>query len=116
MPWIKYTNKAQMVEDLEQECYLKEKGHVTVIEVYPGGTQDGLEYGPVLVEVVVLDTDGHTIACRTSTDAQDEDWQIGCIEDAVEEALAYHEQAEDTKQDLTEEQIRLEEWAQENLR
>ena len=96
-------DKEKMIEDLEQELYLKEKGHVSAIEVFPGGTKDDLDYGPVLVEIVVLDNDGDTIAYRISTDSHDDDWQIGGIEDAVDEAIGYREQAEDTEKLIQEE-------------
>jgi hypothetical protein len=80
------------VDGLEQELYLKVAGYTTAIEIYPRETERGLDYGPVLVEVVVLDPDGRTIAYRLSTD--DEQWEVGGIADAVAEAEAYREQAE----------------------
>lgn len=95
-------NKKKMIEDLEQELYLKEKGHVSTIEIFPGGTKDGLDYGPVVVEIVVLD--GDAIAYRVSTDVHDEDWEIGSIEDAVDETTGYYEQAKDA------EKLSYEEW------
>ena len=96
-------NKEKMMEDVEQELYLKEKGHVSAIEVFPGGQKDGLDYGPVVVEIVVLDYDGDTIAYRVSTDSHDDEWQIGVIEEAVDEAIGYYEQARDTAELIQEE-------------
>lgn len=90
-------NKQKMMEEVELLLCLKEKGHVTAIEVFPGGTKDGLDFGPMVVEIVVLDRDGNTVAYRMSTDSHDDDWQIGGIEDAVDEAIGYKEQAKDTE-------------------
>jgi len=80
-------NKEQMIEQLKEELYGKTTGERTAITVRPGGQQNGLDYGPVLIEVVVLDTDGKTVAFRYSDDVYDGDWGIGTIEDAVEAAL-----------------------------
>lgn len=80
-------DKEQMIEQLEDELYGKTTGERTAITVRLGGQQDGLDYGPVLIEVVVLNTDGQTVAFRYSDDAYDGDWDIGTIEDAVEAAL-----------------------------
>lgn len=93
-----------MVDSLNNELCLMTKGYTTAIEVYPGGRKDGLDYGPVLVEIVVLDNDGATIAYRMSTDAQDDDWQIGTPEDAVAECLNYREQMEAEKRYMAIEQ------------
>ena len=71
---------------LEQELYLKGAGYTTAIEIVPGGKNDGLDYGPCVIEIVVLDTDGDTIAYRYSDDSIDEDWQLGTIEDAINAA------------------------------
>ena len=85
--------KEQMTENLEQELYCKATGFTTALTVFPGGRQDGLDYGPVLVEIVVLDNDGDTIAYRISTDSHDEEWEIGYIEDAVDTLIEYRETA-----------------------
>ena len=79
----------QTLEEMRQELYCKSTTYHTVIEVIPGGKQDGLDYGPVVVEIVVLDGDGDTIAYRLSTDSQDDDWAVGQIEDAIEVAQDY---------------------------
>jgi len=50
-----------------------------------------------LVEIVVLDTDGSTIAYRVSTDSHDDDWQLGHTEDAIDAMIDYREQADDTE-------------------
>lgn len=83
--------KTTLDDDLRDEIYGKVAGYQASLIVVPGGQQDGLYYGPVLVEVVVLDTDGATIAYRLSTDAQDDDWQLGSTEDAVETLMNYRE-------------------------
>ena len=80
-------------EKLEQELYCKSAGFTTALTVFPGGRQDGLDYGPVLVEIVVLDLDGDTIAYRVATDSHDDDWQMGQIEDAIEALTDYRETA-----------------------
>lgn len=105
-------DKQKMIEDLEQELYLKEKGHLSAIEVFPGGSKDGLDYGPVLVEIVVLDNDGDTIAYRVSTDSQDDEWEIGHIEEAVDEAIEYREAMEDVGRHQAEEEAAQQAWAQ----
>lgn len=78
-------------EKLEQvvgdELYQSATGHTSAITVIPGGQKDGLNFGPVVIEIVVLEADGDTIAYRYSDDSQDADWQIGGIEDAVDAAL-----------------------------
>lgn len=92
---VAYSTKEKMQDALERELYLQRTGYTAAIEVYPGGQQDSLDYGPVLVEIVVLDSDGKTIAYRVSTDSHDDNWEIGEIEDAVKAAIAYREQVED---------------------
>ena len=79
----------QLQNAVESQLYLQTTGHLSAIEVVPGGQKDGLDYGPIVVEIVVLDSDGDTIAFRLSSDAQDDDWSIGKIEDAVECAIEY---------------------------
>ena len=80
--------------DLGEELYCKVAGYTTCIEVFPGGQQDGLDYGPVVVDIVVLDNDGDTIAYRLNTDAQNNAWAIGKIEDAADCAIAFREAAD----------------------
>jgi len=84
------------LDDLDDELYTQETGHKTALTVFPGGKKDDLDYGPVLVEIVVLDYDGNTIAYRISTDSHDDDWQLGNTEDAVLALEDYQEQARDT--------------------
>jgi len=85
-------DRPKMIEDLQQELYTKETGHKTALTIFPGGKQDGLDYGPCLVEIVVLDTDGDTLAYRYSDDSVDNDWQLGTIEDAVDLLIQVHEE------------------------
>ena len=75
----------QMIERLEDEINTKDTGFVTFVTVVPGGTQNGLDYGPVGVEVVVLDAD--TVAYRGCSDSQDTEWQVGQAEDVIDLAL-----------------------------
>ena len=85
-------DKRKVIEKLEDELYLKPTGYTTSIEVFPGGQIDGLDYGPGLIEIVVLDRDGATIAFRSSDDNMDGPWTIGTIEDAVDQAIAWIEE------------------------
>ena len=91
-------DREKMIEQLEQELYLKETGYRTSIEVRPGGQQNGITYGPILIEIVVLDHDGQTIAYRYSSDSHDDDWEIGTIEDAVDLAIETDEQIKDSEE------------------
>lgn len=86
------SNQADRITDnLNDELYNQETGYTTAIEVFPAGQKDGLDYGPVLVEIVHLSETnyGPTVAYRLSTDSMDNDWEIGMTEDAVMEALQY---------------------------
>ena len=73
-----------VLENLENECYLKTAGFTTFAEVEPGGTQNGLGYSPCGFDVVVLDTDGKTVAYRYSDDGIDTEWQIGNLEEVAD--------------------------------
>ena len=84
-------------DQLAQELYRKDTGHTTAITALPGGQKDGLDYNATVVEIVVLDIDGDTIAYRASSDAQDEDWQLGTIKDAVKCAIDYRDAIEDAE-------------------
>jgi hypothetical protein len=84
-------SKEQMIDTVEQELYGKSAGYTSGITVAPGGSKDGLDYGPNVVEIVVLDHDGRTVAYRFSTDSQDTDWELGVIEDAVDLAIGVGE-------------------------
>lgn len=88
-------NRSTMIEDLTDELYMKTTGHTTAITVRQGGKFQGLDYGPSVVEIVVLDHDGKTVAYRGSDDSLDEDWLTGTIEDAVDHAIAWDEVIED---------------------
>ncbi len=79
------------LEGLEQELYLKPTGYCTAIVVEPGGTENGLDYGPELVEVVVLGKDGRVVAYRECDDMLDGDWRLGSPADALELAQANYE-------------------------
>lgn len=71
---------------LENELYQKSTGDKSAIIVF-----DCTELAnPAVVEIVVLDHDGRTIAYRYSTDSQDQDWELGEIEDAVQEAVNWY--------------------------
>ncbi len=94
--------KLQMVDHLEEEMSTEEKGYVTAIEISPGGHQDGLDYGPVVIDIVTLEADGAVIAYRQSDDGQDGDWQLGGIEDAVDEVLGVREQLAATEEEIAE--------------
>lgn len=79
------------LEDLEQELYLKPVGYYTAIVVEPARTRNGLDYGPELVEVVVLGKDGSVVAYRESDDLLDGAWRLGSPADALELAQADYE-------------------------
>lgn len=90
------------VDHLEEEMSTLEKGYVTGIEIFPGGRQDGLDYGAVVVDIVTLESDGDQIAYRQSDDAEDQPWKIGDIVDAVDEALGVREQIIATEKEMAE--------------
>ncbi|RMD67340.1 hypothetical protein D6833_00320 [Candidatus Parcubacteria bacterium] len=75
-------DREQMIDALEQELYLKTAGYTTAIGVYQNANG-----GYSAVDIVVLDSDGMTIAYRLSTETQDGEWMVGSIEDAVDCAL-----------------------------
>lgn len=69
---------------------------VTVGKAGPMETQDAI------VEIVVLDAgwgDDYMVAYRYSTHRQDDDWQLGTIEQAVERAAACYQAIQDAEQD-----------------
>lgn len=88
---MKLTDRETTIDALGDELYLKSAGYKMAIEVFPGDQKAGLDYGPVVVEIIVLDFDGVTVAYRCSSDAQDEDWEVGSIEEAVEAAFSWRE-------------------------
>lgn len=90
-------------EELEDELYLKDIGYVTFVEVEPGGTNNGLGYGPCGYDVVNLGTDGKVIAYRYSDDGIDCDWAIGNIDDVA--SAVYSMQVERINNELTDEMI-----------
>ena len=85
----------EAVQELEQILYLAEPGTRAAIEVLPGYREDGFEFGPVLVEIIILDYDGVILAYRLSRPyslsrlSGDEEWQTGTPEDAVNAAICY---------------------------
>ena len=90
--------KAQMVDHLQEEMSgAAGTGCTDMIVVFPGGKQDGLAFNPVVINIVGLEPDGDQVAYRPSDDGHDGDWQIGSIEEAVEEALALREQLKATE-------------------
>lgn len=99
---VREWQKEQMIDHLQEEMGNEEKGYVTIIEISPGGEKDGLGYGSVVIDIVSLETDGTQIAYRQSDDGQDGEWQIGGIEDAVEEALGVREQLAATEEEIAE--------------
>lgn len=94
--------KEMKVDHLEEEMSTLEKGYVTGIEIFPGGRQDGLAYGAVVIDIVTLEADGDQIAYRQSDDGEDQPWKIGDIVDAVDEALGVREQIIATEKDMAE--------------
>jgi hypothetical protein len=83
--------REKRIDQLDDELYLKTVGHLTSLTVAPGGQNDGLDFGPNLVEIVVLDHDGDTIAYRYSDDSINEIWQLGSTEDAVDALIEHRE-------------------------
>jgi hypothetical protein len=79
----------ESVESIEKRLYKTTTGHTDAIEIEPGGKTNGLDYGPRVVDLLVLDHDGVTVAYRYSDDSIDEDWHIGTIEDARDCAVQY---------------------------
>jgi len=71
------------IQKLEDELYGLTTCDRHSLVVVPGGSRDGLDYGPALIEIVVLDHDGATIAYRYSDDSLDDSWGIGTPADAV---------------------------------
>lgn len=78
---------------LEDELYLASAGFETAITVFEPTTRDGLTDNGAWVQIVVLDHDGDRLAYRYCTDAQDEEWSLGTIEDAVDCAVENYEAA-----------------------
>lgn len=97
--------KENMVDHLQEEMSVDAgQGYIGIIEILPGGQKDGLDYGPVVIDIVGLEPDGNAIAYRISDDATDQDWQLGGIEDAVEEALSQRETLKWLEEELREDQ------------
>lgn len=84
-------------DELTDELCQKETGYTTAITVLPAGQKDGLAYNATVVEIVVLDHDGDTIEYRLSSDAQDENWELGTIEDAAQRAIEHRDAVEDAR-------------------
>jgi len=83
-------NKSELVTRLEERFYNKETGYTDYIEVAPGGTINGLDYGPLTIDIVFLS--GTQVVYRHGSDDYDSDWELGYIEDAAEAALGDYEQ------------------------
>jgi len=77
-------NRQQQIDTLTEELYDRPPGYRTVLEIVPGGQQGGLDYGPLVVEIVVLDTSGSSVAYQISSDQEDSGWQLGDTADAVD--------------------------------
>lgn len=92
---VKTWQEEKRVELLQDELYGKSTGYVTTLTVVPGGQKDGLNFGPINVEIVVLDSDGDTLAYRVSTDTFDDEWQFGDPASAVDRFIEYQEMVED---------------------
>jgi len=58
---------------LDAELSGRETGYLTSLKISTG-VQD---YGPLMIEIVVLDYDGDTVAWRVVSDEQGGAWQIG---------------------------------------
>jgi len=92
-----------LADQLEAELYLKPTGYTTVLTVEPGGTQNDLDFGACVYEIVVLDTDGKSIAYRYSDDSINQDWQIGTLGEVAD--LVVTTQIERITDSLTDEDI-----------
>ncbi len=100
---VRNWQKEMMVDYLAEKMSGDEgKGYTDFIIVSPGGYEDGLAYNPVTIDIVGLEADGDQVAYRQSDDGQDGDWEIGGIEDAVEEALSLREQLVSTEKEIEE--------------
>ena len=68
-------------------------GNRDSITIFSGSTRGSRfnHVGIVMVEVVVLNPDGATLAYRLNTNDKDGDWQIGNAEDAVGAAICYRD-------------------------
>jgi len=77
------------VAKLEQQLYRKPVGFVANLAVAPGGQKDGLDYGPLVLQIVVLDSDCSTIAWRRTSDAGDGDWRLGSVTGVLQDAAAW---------------------------
>lgn len=101
---IRDWQKEMMIDHMTEGMHGEDgAGYTGMLIVTPGGTQNGLSYNPVTVDYVSLQSDGDMVAYRQTDDATDGDWELGSIEDAVEEALALREQlkANDTDTELS---------------
>jgi hypothetical protein len=75
-----------------------EKGAVLDMTVSSGGiTETGVEYGPMILSVIMLDEE--TIAWRVETDAHDDDWAMGTPEDAAMHFVSTQREAIDIERD-----------------
>ncbi len=102
-PTVRDWQKNYMVDYLTEEMSGDDgKGYTGFIIIAPGGHQNGLAYNPVTIDIVGLEADGDQVAYRQSDDGQDGDWEIGGIEDAVEEALSLREQLVSTEKEIEE--------------
>lgn len=73
----------KIVARLERDLAGAITGDYTEVEIMPAGRRHGLDYGPDLVQVVVLERDGDVVAYRRSNDVLDYPWQLGEIEDVA---------------------------------
>jgi hypothetical protein len=103
---VRSWQKETMIDHLTEE--VPESGHRVSINITLGGQKDGFNYGPVTIDIVILDTGGDQIAYRQSDDGSDGDWKIGGIEDAVEEALGVREQLATLEAELAEDRKQAE--------
>lgn len=71
----------RVTDDLNDELWQKDTGYITAIEVAPATELANA----AVVEIVVLDHDGDTIAYRYSDDSIDQPWELGEAIDAAEE-------------------------------
>ena len=86
---LKSMDRAEAVGVFKEYLNGLKTGNRDSITIFSGSTFNHV--GIVMVEVVVLNPDGATLAYRLNTNDRDGDWQIGNAEDAVEVAICYRD-------------------------
>lgn len=101
--------RGTMIDHLQDEMSAADgQGYIGMLIVVPGGQKDGLAYNPVVVDLVGLEGDGDQVAYRRSDDGHDDEWKVGSIEDAVEEALGQREALKGLEEELEQDQLHAE--------